>query len=85
MAEDTKKKRRSLLDYEKAKRRAACAVCSLPDALVSEVRGARTKKMPQATVLEWLREEHGITLTRSQFVAHSAAHHDQWDEEAADA
>jgi len=78
-----KRQGRSLVDYERAKRRSACAVCSLPDPLSAEVRAARSKKIPQTTVLEWLREEHGVTLTRAQFVAHSAAHHDQWDEEAA--
>lgn len=86
MAEDTRKKKgRSLVDYERAKRRSACAVCSLPEVLYGEVRIARGRKIPQATVLEWLREEHGIALSRAQFTAHSAAHHDQWDEEVAGA
>ncbi len=82
MAEDTSKKGRSLLDFERAKRRAACPVCSLPDAMLNELRAARAKKIPQNTVLEWLKTERGITLSRQEFLVHGAAHHEAWLEDS---
>ena len=83
MAEDIrpKKRKRSLLDFERDKRRAACAVCCLPEDIRDQLRLAREKKIPQAIVLEWLRGEHAITLARQDFVVHGAAHHDQWSDE----
>lgn len=68
---------RSLTDYIRAKRREACAVCSLPDELREQVRIASTKKITRDVVLAWLREEHGVSLSRDDFQAHQAAHHDQ--------
>ena len=79
------KQGRSLIQYERAKRRAACAVCSLPEELRAQVRAASDKKIKQGVVLEWLREEHHVTLARQDFVSHGAAHHDQWSEDEADA
>jgi hypothetical protein len=72
---------RSLVEYDRAKRRAACAVCSLPEAVRGQIRGASERKIRQALVVEWLREEHHIKIARQEFVAHGAAHHDTWDEE----
>ena len=83
MAEDIrpKKHKRSLLDFERDKRRAACPVCVLPQDIRAQLRVAKEKKIPQAIVLEWLRGEHAITLARQDFVVHGAAHHDQWEAE----
>lgn len=68
---------RSLTDYVQAKRRAACAVCSLPDAIREQVKAARGKKVTNDTVIEWLLSEHDITLTHEAFAAHNSAHHDR--------
>jgi hypothetical protein len=72
---------KSIVDYERAQRRAACAVCSLSEEIREQVRIARKKKIPQGMVLSFLKDEYQIELKRQDFVVHSAAHHDNWDEE----
>ncbi len=85
MAEARGKKKRSLVEFHRAKRRAACSVCSLPDAILGELKSAREKKISQDIVMEWLKAEHGITIPRQNFIAHGAAHHEVWaNEEAQD-
>lgn len=68
---------RSLTDYVQAKRRAACAVCSLPEDIREQIKASRGRKVTRDTVLEWLRDEHGIDLTHEALTAHDSAHHDR--------
>ena len=77
----TKKEGRSLGEYERAKRRAACAACSLPETIRAQIRTASDRRIKQSTVIEWLKEEHGLTISRAEFTSHGSGHHDQWDEE----
>lgn len=77
MAPRGQAKGRSLTDYVKAKRRAACAVCSLPDGIREEIRAARSRKINRDTIMDWLKEEHDITLTHDQFNSHQSGHHDR--------
>lgn len=81
MAEAKGKKKRSLVEFHRAQRRAACRVCSLPEDVLIELQEARRKKITHETVTEWLKAEHGISIPRQDFVAHGAAHHEQWADE----
>lgn len=81
MAEDTKKPpKRSLVEFQRDKRRAACVVCSLPSDLYEQLKLARARKISQVEAIDWLKEEEGITITRADFSTHNSAHHDTWDE-----
>lgn len=66
----------SLVDYVRQQRRADCAVCSLPDEIRIQLKGASDKKISRATALAWLSEVHGIVMTSDQMTTHYSAHHD---------
>lgn len=66
----------SLVEYVRKQRRAECAVCSLPEPIRAEIRGATSKKIPRTTVLDWLHEVHKIELTSEAMTSHYSGHHD---------
>ena len=70
------KQPKTLLDFEKAKRMSACKICSLPDDIRQQIAGAG--RIKQAVVIEWLKSEHHIEVSRQDFTSHSSAHHDTW-------
>lgn len=63
---------RSLQEFARARR---CWVCSLPDAIVTQVdEGARAGVKP-GTILAWLRDELGIAeASRQRVVTHVQRH-----------
>lgn len=71
---------RSLSQFARDKKRSGCRVCSLPPDVRAEVRGASAKKIPRPVVIEWLRTEHGVTITGTDMAAHVNARHDSGDE-----
>ena len=72
-----KQQGRTLNEYVRAKRREACAVCRLPDDIREQMISARKAKLSRETVLDWLREEHGVEITHDQMTSHGSAHHDR--------
>ena len=70
-------KARSLVDFVMAKKRAACPVCALPEAIRADLVAARTRKIRRVEQIEWLAEEHGIKVKASDFDTHVSARHDQ--------
>lgn len=76
-AKATHKQPRSLVEFVRAKKRAGCKVCALPEAIRVELTGARTKKIPRAEQIEWLATDHHITVTSAEFDAHYSGKHDQ--------
>ena len=72
---------RSLLSYVLAKRREGCAVCGLPDEVRAQIVGARERKIESRIIRAWLLAEHGVDILDSVFTSHSAAHHEERQEE----
>ena len=74
------KRTTSLADFALAKRRAArraaCAVCALPDKIREQTKTARDKKIDVSTVLEWLAAS-GYKIGESVYLAHGSGHHDR--------
>lgn len=68
---------RSLVDFMRAKRRAACKVCQLPDDVREQLRTASDKDIKRRDVLEWLRTEVGSDITDAELTSHKAGHHDE--------
>lgn len=67
---------KTLTDFVKGKVRAACAVCSLPDAVLAQLRAARDKGIPRRTIRAWLLEEYGKSPIESEFTTHANGHHE---------
>lgn len=65
---------RSLVEFVKDKKRKACAVCSLPAEVRTQLATAREKKITRADVLEWLKSE-GIAIKAEDLAAHTNGHH----------
>ena len=71
------KRKRSVLEFIRDKRKANCPVCRVPQAIRNEmnaVRRMRSVTMP--IVVEWLKAEHGIALTLEQCRHHYAGMHE---------
>lgn len=69
-------KRRSLVDFMKAKRRDLCAVCRLPDDIRAELRTVRQKKISRTDVLAWLNDECKAKIAVADLDGHRNGHHD---------
>lgn len=54
-----------------AARRAACAVCALPDEVAAQIKDAHDKKIDRRTIREWLEREHGVRIPDAVFTRHS--------------
>lgn len=65
----------TLADFAAAKRRAArraaCAVCALPDEIAQQVKTASDKKIDRQTIREWLEREYGIRIRDGVFTTHA--------------
>lgn len=74
----TPKKPRSILQYVKDHRLAACVVCrKLTPELLAQIKDAtKRQRIPIETVLEWLAKEHGIRFTLDQWTTHRVGRHD---------
>lgn len=71
----SKKEILALVDYMKAKKRAECAVCQLPDAIREQLAEASSKKIKVRDQLEWLTEVVGAEVNESDLVSHRSARH----------
>lgn len=69
------KKPASLEAFARAKRgaarRAACAVCALPDEVAAQIKTASDKKIDRRTTREWLEREYGIRIRDDVFMTHA--------------
>ena len=67
---------KTLLEFVRAKQRAGCKVCSLPDSVREEIRNARTKKITRRDVLEWLKTEVKSPVADAELTTHTNGHHE---------
>jgi hypothetical protein len=68
-----------LIQFVRDKKRVGCPVCSLSDTIRSEIESARTRKIGRPEVIEWLKAEYKVTISRAQFDAHHSGRHEQAD------
>lgn len=73
----TKNDVRTLTDYMKAKKRAACPVCQLSDTVRRQLVEAREKGIRRRDQLEWLRVEVGADITDADLTQHVNGRHDE--------
>lgn len=66
----------SLVDFVKAKKRAACPVCQLPEEVRAQLKEARSKKITRSVQLEWLRDEVGVEIDDLDLNSHIAGRHE---------
>ncbi len=67
---------RSLVAFVDAKRGVGCAVCALPTAVLEEITSNRDRhRFPLDVILEWLKVEHRIKITRQQYTLHTRGGH----------
>lgn len=66
----------SLVDYARKQRRKDCAVCALPADIREQMSNASDKKIKRATVIEWLKVAHDITVTPADMTTHTSGHHE---------
>lgn len=69
------RKPQSLRTYATVQHRAACRVCQIPAPIMAEIAGRNKKTTSVAVVVEWLRAEHGISVTVQEFKAHGLGGH----------
>lgn len=72
----TKTEVRSLSDFVKAKKRADCPVCALPDDIREQLVEAGRKKIGRRDQVEWLNQEVGVDVTYDDLTSHCNARHD---------
>jgi len=64
-----------LTEFIEERRRAECPVCQLPDELRDQFKVAARRKVPTAVVLEWLKVEHGVTISEEEYLRHGKSRH----------
>lgn len=69
------KEARSLVEFVKAKKRADCPVCALPDAIREQIVGASDKKIKRPEIVAWLNEECGYSIQAGDLEKHVNARH----------
>lgn len=68
----------SLPAYMRAKTRAACPVCKLPDAIRAQLgRPAGRRGFSRADQIEWLREACGVQISVEELTAHLSGRHEE--------
>lgn len=77
MAGDTGKRKPSLVEYAREKKREKCKACQIPVELRREMARVRDKKLPQEHIIGYLRDIHHISVTADDLQAHHAGHHDR--------
>ena len=77
---DVKAMPKPLAEFARARtidaRRAKCPVCKLPRAVRTQMRDANKKNIPVPVIVEWLKQEHGVTLGDDVVRGHARAQHD---------
>jgi hypothetical protein len=66
----------SLTDFVKAERRKECPVCQLPEEAREQMRVAQNKSIRRATVIAWLAQAYGVTITDEALNTHYSGKHD---------
>ncbi len=64
-----------LKEFALKKRCADCPVCQLPRKISEQLRNRNRQAISIDVVVEWLLVEHGIAISRKQFIMHSRARH----------
>ena len=75
-AEDAVNDALTLVDFARKQRRAYCAVCQLPEEVRGQLRRASDRKISRVTVIAWLLEVQGISMTSDAMTTHYSGHHD---------
>lgn len=71
-----KRRPRSIVEFAHDQKRKGCPVCEVPLVIRQQIVSARAKRITVPVVLEWLKSEHGIRLTRGQIRLHYGGMHD---------
>lgn len=71
------KEKRSLVAFALDQKRARCKVCNLDKDVYQQIVEARTRRIKQAIIVDWLKQEHDITVTIQEFLLHYSGKHDQ--------
>lgn len=69
------KEPKSLVDFVKAKKRADCPVCALPEEIRAQLHAASEKKIYRADQLAWLKEECGHPISGEDLNRHYSGRH----------
>lgn len=68
---------RPLTTFVQDAKRAKCPVCKLSASIRAQIRTARAEhNVSLATVVLWLKKEHGIELTIGNFSSHTQGKHE---------
>lgn len=71
------KQPRTITQFVRDKRRVGCPVCKIPAPIRAQmVEARRRSRITVATIVEWLKSEHGISITREQFRLHYGGLHE---------
>lgn len=73
------KKPRSIDEFMRDARKADCAVCKLPIEIRKQMVDARRRGIVVGVVIEWLKGEWGVAITREQWRTHQGGMHDGKD------
>ena len=65
----------SLADFMRAKRRAECPVCQLPEEVTEQLAEAGRKKISRRDQIEWLNNELGIDISSADLDKHYSGRH----------
>ena len=68
--------KKGIVDYVKDLKRADCAVCKLSPEIQEQLKIARKKEIPRATVREYLKAVYGKEVPEADFTGHVSGHHD---------
>ena len=71
-----KKTPQTLTAFVQSQKRAACAVCSLPEEIRAQLRAA-SKDITRRTIRAWLIAEYGKAPAESEMTRHSNGHHEE--------
>jgi len=66
---------RSLREFWRAQKAVNCKVCALPEAILAQIRGRDRRTASINVVVEWLVKEHGVRITRDEFLSHQRGQH----------
>lgn len=67
---------KTLKQFVKDQKRKVCAVCKLAAEIKEQIRGAADARIKAETVIEWIKEEVGMTVTVEELNKHKSERHD---------
>jgi hypothetical protein len=72
----TKPTRKSLDQFRMAKKQAVCNICALPAAVKRQLKNRDPHLVQLPIVIEWLKAEWGIVISRAEYLTHATAGHE---------